>query len=137
MGLDASPFIYLLERHPRYRGVVRPLFEAVSDGRLSAVTSGVTLLEVLVVPLRTGDIRTAQSYELVLTDSSGLTMKDIDRDQLREAARLRAKWPRLRSPDALQLAAALVGGCSCFVTHDSRLPAIPGLPILTLTDYVR
>ena len=135
IGLDTPVFVYLLEEHPAYLPVVRPIFEAVSDGRLSAVTSGLTLLEVLVIPLRNGDAGMAQSYEDLLGDSRGLRLATIDLEQIRGAARLRAQWPKLRTPDALQLAAALLAGCSAFVTNDRRLPSIPGLQIHQLKDY--
>ena len=135
MGIDTPVFVYFLEEHPAYLRVVRPVFEAISRGRLSAVTSALTLLEVLVIPLRNGNAEMARSYEDLLGDSRGLRLAAIDLEQVRGAARLRAQWPRLRTPDALQLAAALLGGCSTFVTNDRRLPAVPGLKILQLHDY--
>ena len=135
MGIDTPVFVYLLEEHPSYLRVVRPLFEAISEGRLSAVTSSFTFLEVLVLPLRNRNAELAQSYEDLLTDSRGLRLAAIDMEQIRGAARLRAAWPSLRTPDGLQLTAALLGGCSAFVTNDRRLPAIPGLKIHQLKDY--
>ena len=135
MGIDTPAFVYLLEEHPSHLRVVRPLFKAISEGRLSAVTSSLTLLEVLVLPLRNRNVELAQSYEDLLTDSRGLRLAAIGPEQIRGAARLRAQWPSLRTPDALQLTAALLGGCSAFVTNDRRLPAIPGLKILQLKDY--
>ena len=38
-------------------------------------------------------------------------------------------------PDALQLAAALSSGCKTFVTNDRRLPAVPGLRVVQLSQY--
>lgn len=113
-----------------------PLFEAIDAGRLSAVTSALTLMEVLVVPLRTGNVRLARRYDEMLGRTRGLRLADIDHVHVRNAAQLRAEWPKLRTPDALQLAAALLGGCSSFVTNDERLPAVHGLKILHVKDYV-
>jgi predicted nucleic acid-binding protein len=59
---------------------------------------------------------------------------DLDRSVLRAAARLRAAL-RLKTPDALQLAATLLAGCPAYVTNDRALPAIPGLRIVQLHDY--
>jgi predicted nucleic acid-binding protein len=64
----------------------------------------------------------------------GVRLIGIDRSQLRAAAQLRALH-RIRTPDALQLAAALSARCTAFVTNDRRLPEIPGLRILQLRDY--
>jgi predicted nucleic acid-binding protein len=136
VGLDTAVFVYWIEAHPRYAPVVEPLFEAIDAGRLVAVTSGLSLLEVLVVPLRAGDLDLAARYEALLTRSRGLRLMEMDRRQLRLAAQLRATFGRLRTPDALQLAAALGSRCSSFVTNDRRLPSIPGLPVVQLRDYL-
>jgi predicted nucleic acid-binding protein len=64
-----------------------------------------TLLEVLVVPYRAGNAGLAVRYE------------------------------ELKTPDALQLAAALGAGCTTFVTNDRRIPAIRGMRVLQLGDY--
>ena len=112
---------------------VEPLFEATERGRLELVTSAVTLLEVLVVPLRAGDPVLAARYERLLVNGRGLRLVDVDRAQLRAAAELRARHG-LRTPDALQLAAALATGCTAFVTNDRRLRPLPGLDVVQLDD---
>ncbi len=134
VGLDAAIFIYFIERHADYRPVVRPVFEAIDQGRLQGVTSAVTLLETLVKPLRAGDATLATRYEELLTASRGLALVPIDLPLLRLAAELRAQH-RLRTPDALQLAAALATGCTAFLANDRRLPSLSSLRVLQLTDY--
>ena len=137
VGLDTAAFIYLIEEHPKFLPAVEPVFAAMDAGKIEAFSSGLTLLEVLVVAYRAGDLRLAQSYEELLTQSRGLRLLDIDRSQLRAAAQLRGMHRALKAPDALQLCAALTAGCTTFVTNDRRLPPIPGLRILQLSDYVR
>ena len=61
---------------------------------------------------------------------------DLDGTQLRAAAQLRAAY-RVRTPDALQLAAALSYRCASFVTNDRDLPEMPGLRIVQLRDHLR
>lgn len=98
-------------------------------------TSAVTLLEVLVVPYRANDNRLAARYEALLTRSRGIQLIDLTRDQLRRAAQLRA-MTGVRTPDALQLAAAVDTGCTAFVTNDRRLPSVGGLRVVQLADYI-
>ncbi len=135
VGLDTVTFIYLIEEHPRFLPVVEPVFAATDAGRIEAVSSSLTLLEVLVVPYRAGDAALASRYEELLTQSRGLRLIEIDRAQLRAAAQLRAVHQGVKTPDALQLCAALGGGCKSFVTNDRELPRIPGLRILQIRDY--
>ena len=111
-----------------------PLFDAVTDGERSVVTSGITLLEVLVVPLRASNRALETEYETLLTRSRGVRLVDVDVTQLRAAAGLRAAYG-FRTPDALQLAAALTTGCPVFVTNDRQLRDVPGLRVLQLRDF--
>ena len=135
LALDTVVFIYFIEEHPRFLSVLDPVFTAIDKKRLPAVASSLTLLEVLVVPYRAGNIPLAERYEQVLTRGRGLRLIDIDRTQLRAAAQLRALHPGLRTPDAIQVSAALSGGCSVLLTNDRDLPAVPGLRILQLRNF--
>ena len=134
VGVDTAIFIYLIEENARFLPVIAPLFEAADSGQLQLVVSALTLLEVLVVPYRAGDLTLAKRYEAVLTRSRGVRIMDLTRDHLRLAAQLRAATG-VASPDALQLAASLAAGCSAFLTNDRRLPAVPGLRIVQLGSY--
>jgi predicted nucleic acid-binding protein len=136
VALDTAPFVYFIEEHPEFVPLVAPVFEDVAAGRREVATSGLTLLEVLAVPYRAGNLALAERYEALLTRSRGVRLVEIDRGELRMAAQLRAVHPSVRTPDALQLAAALSAGCSAFVTNDRDLPALPGLRILKLRDYL-
>lgn len=135
LALDTAVFIYYMEEHPDFLPLIAPLFEQADRGERDLVTSAVTLLEVLVVPYRAGDLALAERYEALLTGSRGLHLVDLDLPQLRAAAQLRAAY-RIRTPDALQLAAALSRRCATFVTNDRDLPAMPGLRVVQLRDYL-
>jgi predicted nucleic acid-binding protein len=135
VALDTAAFIYFIEAHPAYLAVLLPLFQAADREELTIVTSAVTLLEVLVVPYRAGNLALATRYEEILTRSRGVLLRHIDGAQLRAAAQLRAV-AGVRTPDALQLAAALAEGCTALVTNDQRLHPFPGLPVLQLAGYV-
>lgn len=135
VACDTAPFIYFIEDHPAYAPVLEPLFAAADRGRRDLVTSGLTLLEVLVLPYRVGNAALAARYEALLTRSRGLRLIDLDRPQVRGAAQLRAIYG-VRTPDALQLTAALSQRCTAFVTNDRRLPGLPALRVLQLHDYV-
>jgi predicted nucleic acid-binding protein len=137
VALDTQVFIYFpfIEEDKQFLPLVKPLFEAIDHGSLPASTSGLTLMEVLVVPYRTGNISLADRYEALLTRSRGLRFVDVDRPLLKAAAQLRAAF-KLKPPDAIQVAAAMVANCSSFLTNDRRIPAIPGLEILQLKNYL-
>jgi predicted nucleic acid-binding protein len=129
LALDTAPFSYLLQEHPRYLPVVRPVFAAIAAGQLPAVTSGLTLLETPVQPYRSGNAPLAERCEAVLSRSRGLRLEEITRPVCRAAAQLRTAH-NIKTPDALQLAVALLSGCAVFLTNDREIPPSAGIRIL-------
>lgn len=110
---------------------LKPFFEAADRQEFRIVTSHITLLEVLVHPLRKGREDLAREYRDILLRSPGLTALSLDEVIAEEAARLRAVYG-VRTPDAIQLATARIGGASFFLTNDAELPALPGISILVV-----
>lgn len=135
IGVDTAIFIYFIEEHPQFLPAIVPLFQEAEQGERDLVTSVLTLLEVLVVPYRAGNRILAERYEALLARSRGLRIVDLSRDQLRAAAQLRAATG-VKTPDALQLVAALGAGCRAFLTNDRRLPPVPGLRVVELASCV-
>ena len=133
VGLDTTPIIYFIEENPAYSKVVDPFFEAVARGEITVITSVVALLEALVHPIRNADTKLAQKYRDILLDSEELTTILLDQDIAEEAARLRA-FHNIRTPDSIQMATAIIGKASFFLTNDIRLPSLPNLKILLLDD---
>ena len=133
VALDTTPLIYYIERHRKYLPVVRPFFMAMDRGEFQVVTSIITLLEVLVHPLRQGNVLLARRYRDILLSAAGLTTYPISAELAEAAASLRATFT-IRTPDALQLATALSVGAMTFLTNDAGLPRPPGMTILLLDD---
>jgi len=132
IAVDTVIFIYFIEQNPEYHARVRRLFEATASGRRELVTSALSLLEVLVVPYRAGNLALADRYEALLTRSRGLRMVDIDRNVLRAAAQVRAAHGT-RPPDAIQIATAALHRCAAFLTNDRGMPDA-GVPVIQLKD---
>lgn len=136
VGIDTSPFIYHLERNQRYISLTQKSFSSMESGRWQGITSTITLMEVNVRPWRVGREDVARKYETLLMNFPNLEIMNIDRDVARIAAQLRARF-EIRPPDALQLAASLVGGARGFLTNDGRLSQLQTLTeIIILDDYV-
>ncbi|MBK9166663.1 MAG: type II toxin-antitoxin system VapC family toxin [Bryobacterales bacterium] len=131
VGLDIAPLIYYIEEHPVYLPKVQPFFEAAERGELRIVTSFVTLVEVLVQPLRRNRPEVAQEYRDILLRSAALTTIPLDEGIAEAAAILRAER-QLRTADAIQVATAIGSGASWFLTNDEGLADVPGVSSLIL-----
>lgn len=133
IALDTAPLIYFIEEHPTYLGVVEPFFRAMDEGRLTVVTSTVTLLEVLVHPIAQKDVETEQKYREVLLNAVGLTTIALSSEVAVEAARLRAEYS-IPTPDAIQLGTALQQNATAFLTNDGGLRKVTQLGVLVVDD---
>jgi predicted nucleic acid-binding protein len=133
VGLDTAPLIYFIERHPVYAAKLRPFFTAAERGEFTLVTSMVTLLEVLVHPLRHGRDDLVHEYRTILMRSASVTAVPVEQEIALEAARLRAAH-NVRTPDSIQLATATTRGATWFLTNDNGLPRLPRLSMLLLHE---
>jgi predicted nucleic acid-binding protein len=133
IGLDTAPIIYFIERNPLYVDMMRSFFQAVQKNECAVVTSTITLLETLVVPLRHGNINLARQYRDILFKTKGHITISLFPRIAEEAARLRASH-NISTPDSIQMATAIFGGASFFLTNDTRLPSLPNLKTLVLED---
>jgi predicted nucleic acid-binding protein len=133
--LDANSFIYSIERIDPYRGVLDTLWQAVSLEQFTVVTSELTLLEVLVKPLKVGDVTTATTFRTVLRHSPDVQMLPITQTVLEKAASLRATM-NIKTPDAIHAATALLNGCGLFVTNDSTFRRFSDLAVTVLSEIV-
>jgi predicted nucleic acid-binding protein len=133
VGIDTAPIIYFIESNPLYVEMMRSFFLAVQKDEFSVVTSTITLLETLVVPLRHGHSNLAQQYRDILLRTKGHTTISLYPNIAEEAARLRASY-NIRTPDSIQMATAIVGGASFFLTNDTHLPSLPNLKTLVLDN---
>ncbi len=134
--MDTAPIIYFIEKNPKYLGVLKPVFLEIDTGRIEAITSTITLLEVLVHPFRTKNDILAEKYRDILLYSEGLTTFEIFHEVSEMSSKLRAKYS-IRTPDAIQIAVGLLYRASKFLTNDSALKKVSDIDVLVLDDFLR
>lgn len=93
------------------------------------VVSEILLAEVLVRPLREGNLELARFYRRLLTDLRSFRMVPVTRSVLLEAARLRSA-SRLKLADAIHLATAVRQGCKALVTLDAEFASSGSVAVL-------
>ncbi len=131
VGLDTAPLIYFIEQNELYLELVRAFFGAMSRGEFQVITSTLTLTEVLVHPLRSGNVELANQYRDIALDQENLITVPVSVELAEVAAQLRATQ-NLRTPDAIQIATAIQGGATFFLTNDVRLATVSDLEVLVL-----
>lgn len=131
VALDTSVFIYQLQAHPRYVRLTDQIFSWIEQKHATAVTSTITMTELLVQPYRDSQEQRADEIYALLSTYPNLEWIAPSLEIADAAARIRAAH-RLRTPDALQAATALDGAAGCFVTNDAAFERVNHLRIIML-----
>jgi len=135
VGLDTAPLIYFIEDVTPYADLLNPVFDRLESHALGVVTSTITLAEILTKPLIDKNFSLVDEIKFTIKAFSTLSMVAID-EKLAEAAALIRARHAIRLPDALQIAAAIQGEATLFITNDKRLKKVDAVEVLVLSDYL-
>ena len=111
------------------------MFTWLKAARNSAVTSTITMLEVLVQPYRESGEERIDCFYALLSTYPHLAWIDTNLEIADHAAQLRAKF-NLRTPDAIQVATAIVSASTGFVSNDPVFRRVPDLDVMILDDLL-
>lgn len=134
LALDTNALIYYVEEHDGYMATLAPVFSSIAEGRISCHVSTVTLLEVLVLPLRSGRPDLAALYRDLLHNSDNVTLYPVGAEVAERAATLRATR-NLRVADAIVAATALEASCTHLLTNDAAFRVVDGIEVLVIREH--
>ena len=135
IALDTSIFIYHLEANPKYLAYTDPIFSWLERPGSKAITSTITMTELLVLPYRKGDEQRANDFYGLLSTYPNLDWIAPDLEIAEFAARIRALH-RLRTPDALQAATAAHSQATGLITNDAVFERVEGFQTLVLDELL-
>ena len=133
--IDTAPLIFFIEKNPKYSAIVKPVVALIDSGQAKGLTSTITLLEVLVLPLREGNKKLADAYRSILLSSKNLETCEISNAISEKAAALRAKYG-FKTPDSIQLATAIIRRMDYFLTNDLALKQVNEIKVVVLEDFI-
>jgi predicted nucleic acid-binding protein len=131
IALDTSIFICQLEANVRYLALTDSVFSWIERTDHEAVTSTITMTELLVPSYRDRDEQRVDAFYGLLSTYPNLQWIAPDLETADLAAKLRAVH-RLRTPDALQAATAIRAQATGFVTNDPVFTRIEELDTAVL-----
>jgi predicted nucleic acid-binding protein len=131
IALDTSLFIYQIEAHARYLPLTDHIFSWLERPGSQAVTSTITMTELLVQPYRDSDEQLVNWFYGLLSTYPNLGWIGPNLEIADLAARFRGLH-RLRTPDALQAATAVYAGATGLITNDAVFERVPELETLVL-----
>ena len=136
IGLDTAPFIYYIEEVTPYADLLDPVFGCLENHSLRAVTSAVTLVEILAKPFADKNFSLVDEIKFTIKSFAALSVVTIDERLAEAAALIRARYT-VRLPDALQIATAIHGEATLFLTNDKRMKKVDAIEILVLSDFLQ
>lgn len=122
-----------METTEPYVGICREVFRRADNDEFTVFTASITLTETLILPMRTENADLENQYRAFLWDAGKVTLIPIDVPVAVRAAELRARY-NLKTPDALQIAAAVEAGCEAFLTNHDGLRRVTDLRVLVLKE---
>ncbi len=135
IALDTSIFIYHLEANPKYLAYTDAIFSWPERSESRAITSTITMTELLVLPYREGDEQRANDFYGLLSTYPNLDWIALNLEIAELAARIRALH-RLRTPDALQAATAAYSQATGLITNDAVFERVEGFQTLVLDELL-
>lgn len=131
---DTSPFIYLIENHPKYsQSVTDFIVDQMYLHETLFFTSSISLAEFFVKPKKNNDLAVIEKFKSKLKEFN-FTIFDITSAIAELSADLRVKYDFLKTIDSLQLATAICFGCNKFFTNDKRLKSIQEINIVLIDE---
>lgn len=118
--LDTNCFIYFFEDNETYAQKLEDIFNNIQEGKNKAIMSVLSLMEILVLPKKQGNVFLENRYKLMLTNYPNLKIIDVDFNIADTAAMLRAKYS-IKAPDSIIIATALQTKARYVITNDIRL----------------
>ena len=115
--LDASTIIYAFEGVTQFANLRTGLLDVLDDEDMTAVTSELSMLEVLTGPRKAENQLLEATYRAYSPPSPVMLTEPVSNAVLEKAIDLRAKHG-LKTPDSIHIATGLLAGCSIFVTRD-------------------
>lgn len=132
--IDSNILIYTVERVTPYAQMLDPFWQGLAIRGEFAITSELTSLETLVGPMRSGDATLEALFRRILFRSPTLHLSPVTLDVLERAARFRADYGGLKTPDAIHAATTLAEGAAFMLTNDPAFRQIAGLTVRTPHD---
>ena len=131
IALDSNIFIYQIEANPRYVRLTDVVFAAMELGRISGVTSTITMTELLEPAYRSQNEKQRDDFYGLFSRYPNLEWVPTTLSIADTAAELRA-LNNLRTPDALQAATAVHADATGLVTNDPAFMRVKQFETLVL-----
>lgn len=130
IAIDSNIFIYHFQAHPIYLPLTIKVFKAIEMKSSKAVTSILTLTEVLGYKQSAEIInQLQQAFEEVVN----LSLIEVNKSIAKDAAKIRRDYD-FKLADAIQLATAMYAKAKVFITNDEGFKKFKEIKVILLSE---
>ena len=134
VAIDSMCFIYHFEGNKLYGEIVKQIFLQLQKDKLTAVTSTLTLAEILSYEKLQKDRILFEETKTRLRQTPNLEIIPVDGVISEIAAILKYKYS-IALPDAIQVATGVASGQEVFITNDRGLQKIKEIKVVIIDDF--
>jgi len=134
--LDTMFFIYHFENNTRFLHLTTDVLGFVEDGKIQCSTSYLTLMEILVKPMKEDRQDIVEAYKMVFETFPNLELAPLEKSVACTAAYFRSSY-NLKSADSIQLSAAVASNSDLFLTNDRDLIRVKEIKIHYMDEIVK
>lgn len=132
VALDTNLFVCLFEIEGPLARTAVAVLDAVSTGRITGITSALTLTEVILGPIVTGDETLAERYIDAIRSVDHLHIVPVTAEIAADAGFVRARTG-MTLADSVHVATAILAGASVLLTNDRRIRPTPRMEVVQLS----
>ncbi len=132
---DTAPFIYYFEDNPDYGQLINQLLSSIYKNNSSFVSSYITYIELITKPKQLGRDDIVAKYRDYFTNSDNLSIYPLNLMVSEKVAEIRTHY-HFKTPDAIQIATAIICGADYIITNEKAWKKITEIPVLTPKDLV-
>jgi predicted nucleic acid-binding protein len=135
IALDTSVFIYQMEANAKYLPFTDRVFNWIEHPGGSAITSTITMTELLVQAYRGADQKRVDEFYGLLSTYPNLEWVPPGLEIADLAAKMRAIH-RMRTPDALQAGTAIHEQATAIITNDPIFKRVEKIETAVLDEFL-
>ena len=119
IGLDTNIFLNVKNKEKEFYEYSNQILNAVDNHELEAVISIITIAELTVGYYKSNELREKDEFISGLYSNQQYNIINLDLKVADKSAEIRNKT-RLKLPDAMITASAILEQCNCLITNDGR-----------------
>jgi len=132
--LDATPVIYFIQQDENFFEQAKKIFKFIKEKNFKVISSDVTTAEACVYAYRQKNFDWLNAFDNLMKFLDVKTLHTTE-EIARKTSKIRAEYKSFETPDAFQLATAVISGCDIFLTNDKRLRKFSEIEIITVEDF--